>query len=94
MKDGFVGGFRNCLTELVGDRWEGTAKLLLASPYKSPLQPLVNDQSYISLSCHSLPQGPCFATYSNLGLTGYLKQYVPYYTAIAKPLQERKTYLY
>lgn len=29
-----------------------------------------------------------------LGLTGYLKQYVPYYTAIAKPLQERKTYLY
>ena len=29
-----------------------------------------------------------------LGLTGYLKQYVPYYTAIAKPLQERKTFLY
>lgn len=29
-----------------------------------------------------------------LGLTGYLKQYVPYYTAIAKPLQERKTLLY
>ena len=29
-----------------------------------------------------------------LGLTSYLKQYVPYYTAIAKPLQERKTFLY
>ena len=29
-----------------------------------------------------------------LGLTGYLKQYVPYYTSIAKPLQERKTFLY
>lgn len=25
-----------------------------------------------------------------LGLTGYLRQYVPYYSAIIKPLQERK----
>ena len=28
-----------------------------------------------------------------LGMTGYLKQYVPYYSAIVKPLQERKTLL-
>ena len=28
-----------------------------------------------------------------LGMTGYLKQYVPYYSAIIKPLQERKTLL-
>ena len=28
-----------------------------------------------------------------LGMTGYLKQYVPYYSAIVKPLQERKTML-
>lgn len=26
-----------------------------------------------------------------LGMTGYLKQYVPYYSVIVKPLQERKT---
>ena len=29
-----------------------------------------------------------------LDLTGYLKQYVPYYIAIVKSLQERKTFLY
>lgn len=28
-----------------------------------------------------------------LGMTGYLKQYVPHYSAIVKPLQERKTLL-
>ena len=28
-----------------------------------------------------------------LGMTGYLKQYIPYYLAIIKPLQERKTIL-
>ena len=28
-----------------------------------------------------------------LGLTGYLRQYIPHYAAIAKPLQLRKTYL-
>ena len=28
-----------------------------------------------------------------LGLTRYLKQYIPYYTQVAKPLQERKTLL-
>ncbi len=28
-----------------------------------------------------------------LGLTGYLRQYVSHYTAIAQPLQDRKTYL-
>ena len=28
-----------------------------------------------------------------LGMTGYLRQYVPNYAAIAKPLQQRKTYL-
>ena len=29
-----------------------------------------------------------------LGLTGYLRQYIPYYSAVAKPLQDRKTRLY
>jgi hypothetical protein len=28
-----------------------------------------------------------------LGLTGWLRNYVPYYSAIVQPLQERKTWL-
>ena len=28
-----------------------------------------------------------------LGLTGYLRQYIPYYAQVTKPLQERKTLL-
>ena len=73
--------------------YPGYPSVHLLGPRVNALGLATADEKLVAIKKLEFPR-TLAASDKYLGLTGYLKQYVPYYTAIAKPLQKRKTYLY